>query len=553
LDNVYDYYETQGQSAIRLSHENFTSWEYTRWTTPTVINVDSSVDTLRIVVASKQGDYDDYYSGARNVEILMPGGGPRDWIMVSPADPQTPVNWDIRNSIYDDVVIIPDPAVGTWQVRSNFNCTICGKADGISAQVYDVMINSSAQSAMQFTARFLPPIVNNQGAAGDYVPIVATLLNQDGGIPGAVVGAVIERPGGSTDLLLLWDDGLHNDGLAGDGIYGEIYHTAIFAGNYNVRLICFVYDSMTGNWVTREWNGGFYMTIKDSDGDLMPDDWELRCGLNPNDNDAAADIDKDGLANLVEYILGTLPCKADTDDGGENDGSEINGSRNPLFAPDDTVRRLGHVSVIALNENIRIQWTYPISYTNMVVWVSTVPGEIGDQMDMGNSGIYTVTNVTNDLQYYIRVAGQNGDAWGDYSDVFPVIPKADPDAPSGAIIINDGAQETFSKDVILTLSSDDTPLPGFADPASSRSGGTLGLLYNEISAGIEMRISNDPTFAGAVWEPMAQHKNWRLGEGGGGEYAVYCQFRDAAGNLSFRVLDTINYISLRLYLPMVKK
>jgi len=52
----------------------------------------------------------------------------------------------------------------------------------------------------------------------------------------------------------------------------------------------------------------------DSDGDRMPDAWELLYGLNPNDpSDADADPDNDGFTNLEEYQLGTRPDSADSE------------------------------------------------------------------------------------------------------------------------------------------------------------------------------------------------------------------------------------------------
>ena len=46
----------------------------------------------------------------------------------------------------------------------------------------------------------------------------------------------------------------------------------------------------------------------DSDGDGMPDEWEIKFGLNPKDaRDGGQDQDKDGYTNLEEYLNGTDP------------------------------------------------------------------------------------------------------------------------------------------------------------------------------------------------------------------------------------------------------
>jgi hypothetical protein len=47
---------------------------------------------------------------------------------------------------------------------------------------------------------------------------------------------------------------------------------------------------------------------QDSDHDGMPDDWEIRHGLNPKDpSDGPADSDKDGYTNVEEYLNNTDP------------------------------------------------------------------------------------------------------------------------------------------------------------------------------------------------------------------------------------------------------
>ncbi|MFV0365709.1 MAG: pectate lyase [Mangrovibacterium sp.] len=60
----------------------------------------------------------------------------------------------------------------------------------------------------------------------------------------------------------------------------------------------------------------------DTDGDGMPDKWEKKHGLNPNDaSDATGDINGDGYTNIEKYINGIDPStKVDwTDDANNND------------------------------------------------------------------------------------------------------------------------------------------------------------------------------------------------------------------------------------------
>ncbi|HUR45767.1 MAG TPA: hypothetical protein VMZ27_07840, partial [Candidatus Saccharimonadales bacterium] len=53
------------------------------------------------------------------------------------------------------------------------------------------------------------------------------------------------------------------------------------------------------------------ITLADSDGDGIPDEWETRYGYNPNSAaDRAADFDGDGMLNWQEYQAGTDPTNA---------------------------------------------------------------------------------------------------------------------------------------------------------------------------------------------------------------------------------------------------
>ena len=69
----------------------------------------------------------------------------------------------------------------------------------------------------------------------------------------------------------------------------------------------------------------------DTDEDGLPDGWEVVWGLDPtNPEDAEDDADGDGLSNIEEYHYGTNPRDPDTDNDGYDDGYEVSHGMNPL-------------------------------------------------------------------------------------------------------------------------------------------------------------------------------------------------------------------------------
>jgi hypothetical protein len=75
----------------------------------------------------------------------------------------------------------------------------------------------------------------------------------------------------------------------------------------------------------------YIKTADDADDDYLPDAWENQYGLDSSDNGSSdpvrqgerGDYDDDGLSNREEYLLGTNPASADTDEDGVSDFIEV--------------------------------------------------------------------------------------------------------------------------------------------------------------------------------------------------------------------------------------
>jgi hypothetical protein len=87
--------------------------------------------------------------------------------------------------------------------------------------------------------------------------------------------------------------------------------------------------------------------------------------------------------------------------------------------------------------------------------------------------------------------------------------------------------ETHTQAVTLTLTSEDV-MPNGDGPKT-------------IGRATQLQLSNTADFAGAHWQPFAQHIPWTLSSGGGTK-TVYVKYRDAAGRIATSS-DSIVYIA----------
>ncbi|MFA5828967.1 MAG: S-layer homology domain-containing protein [Candidatus Gracilibacteria bacterium] len=132
----------------------------------------------------------------------------------------------------------------------------------------------------------------------------------------------------------------------------------------------------------------------DSDGDGMPNSFEVKYGLNPFDpTDTNKDKDFDGLTNLEEYQYGTDPSNPDTDGGGVNDGDEVLQKINPLDAKDDFKNAGAKNGSYIVGDNIFDNYVFdqqtPPANTSSINFEDQVPAD-------GKSKLFLRAEVLND-------------------------------------------------------------------------------------------------------------------------------------------------------------
>lgn len=109
------------------------------------------------------------------------------------------------------------------------------------------------------------------------------------------------------------------------------FYNGVLYGSRNYELIPFFSDLLplggaVADFDTDLWDGngvGYDVSSIDSDGDGIPDYYEILMGMNPysadGDDGAFGDLDGDGLDNYAEYLAGTAANSADTDGDGVSD------------------------------------------------------------------------------------------------------------------------------------------------------------------------------------------------------------------------------------------
>ena len=452
---------------------------------------------------------------------------------------------------------IPNPEPGEWQMLVDFAPVIPLQAAAADQPAtpsqngapYQVIVSAKTNLGVEL---LLPDRLGSRLQTGNRMPIFAFVSGQTP-LGGLSPIALVTSPNGLETRVPLFDDGQHDDGEANDGFYGGLYTRVNQAeaiapsgeqgqqpqpldeGSYRVRLL------VQTTAFSREALGSFAVQEgPDTNLNGLPDPFEQEYGVTED----GGDIDLDGLDSLTEYQLGTDPTNSDTDGGGENDGSEFNKNKDPLDAADDSIVAPDFLHVTA---NIGYNEVYydarPDQYNRRLLYRATTPNGPWElrEPELPATGVYSDTAENGTTYFYRYMAINIDDNRTAVIGTTPATPSDDPFAPEAVVKINNDAPTTDSLDVILHFA-----------PVEEDHGH-----FDDIT---EMKLSNDPQFTGADWQPFSQDTPWQLAPTQPGELAtVYAQFRDAAQNESLVTLDDILVTqeqggpTFTLHLPLISQ
>jgi hypothetical protein len=341
-----------------------------------------------------------------------------------------------------------------------------------------------------------------------------SLVDGDSAITGASVVATVTRPDGAEEVISLHDDGAApHDNRPNDGVYGYAYDRINL-----IEFYTYAFDIVaTGDGFSRYKRLTFRppdTSAPDGNGDGLFDVWQQRFGVVGE----LEDPDRDDLTNFEEMQLGTNPRRADSDHGGENDGSEVDHGRNPNEEGDDAIAPLWNFHIENEPGSVRLVFDPHPSFDSVRVFRRDGANPFSP-VGVFNAarGVISDTGLINDEEYiyFLQPLGA-GNVRGAYSPRRLAEPAADPYPPEGQVFINDGAPATDNLAVTLGF------LPSFLPDGSP-----------DIT---QMKVSNTPDLLGdgsPPWQPFVTELPWTIAPNPQtGAAFVYVLFLDAAGNVS---------------------
>ncbi len=174
--------------------------------------------------------------------------------------------------------------------------------------------------------------------------------------------------------------------VAGQRYFLEILSQRGYGNDYHVS-VAWARPGAAREAIPTSFLSRYVTESEDQDDDYLPDGWERSFGLDDGENGLLArsregergDFDSDGLTNREEYLLGTNPANADSDNDGLSDGKEVRSySTNPLQS-DAPAEQLQQQFALSSFVDASSTWTstsiglVPSSFRGDIRWDFSVP------------------------------------------------------------------------------------------------------------------------------------------------------------------------------------
>ena len=238
----------------------------------------------------------------------------------------------------------------------------------------------------------------------------------------------------------------------------------------------------------------------DSDGDGIPDWWEIRFGYDRLDSaDALTDDDNDGSNNLEEFLEGTDPTNPDTDGDGILDGPDNGlGDATPVAVAEPDGASFTELTVVTLDGSASNQPDDPTGSSPLTfAWVQTDGPNVTLDDPSSETPSFTAPDVAGptDLTFELTVtdATANSDTdlvtititegMGPTADAGPDQPPAGTTIFPGDLVTLNGSSSsgvaplTFLWEELtsegVTLSDDIVAMPTFTAPSFGTAGGQV--------------------------------------------------------------------------------
>ncbi|MBI4326909.1 MAG: hypothetical protein HY674_16845, partial [Chloroflexi bacterium] len=145
--------------------------------------------------------------------------------------------------------------------------------------------------------------------------------------------------------------------------------------------------------------------LADSDGDGIPDGYEVAHGLNPLRNDTNEDLDLDGLTNIYEVLNNLDPGRVDSFNDGTDDYQRVHGVKNNRFYYDRNDRLAG----ADFANGLSIAYVYDGN--------GNILRQVHTRRDRNGNGLPDVWEITNGLTNNASAfADSDGDGWSNLQE-----------------------------------------------------------------------------------------------------------------------------------------